>query len=208
MNEAQSAVSLGSGAIAYPTTGNVANSVIPLPDGVQMLTTIASTDAPTSFPYALDASDAEVSLELLPDGSAAVKNVFGDVLFTTALPWAVDAAGAHVPTHYEVDGMQLTQVVDHLADDFHYPIVADPTWVGSTAYYSKTEVREMKKVLDNINAFCHYVPLKYVISVACQAPAAMEDAIRRAYYQGKRLAATYHSCGYNYCSYYTYKVVT
>ncbi len=43
-----------------------------------------------------------------------------------ASPWAFDANGVSVPTHFEVSGAKLTQVVDHQSGDFVYPISADP----------------------------------------------------------------------------------
>jgi hypothetical protein len=50
-------------------------------------------------------------------------------------PWAVDTNGRSVPTHFEVRGAALVQVVDHHTGDFAYPIVADPKykrrWFGT-----------------------------------------------------------------------------
>lgn len=43
-------------------------------------------------------------------------------------PWARDANGAEVPTHFEVEGNVLTQVVEHKSGEFAYPITADPAW--------------------------------------------------------------------------------
>lgn len=43
--------------------------------------------------------------------------------------WATDALGRSVPTRYELDGLTLTQVVDHSSRSVTYPIVADP-WLG------------------------------------------------------------------------------
>lgn len=40
-------------------------------------------------------------------------------------PWAVDADGQPLPTHYEISGSTLTQVVDTTGATF--PVVADPT---------------------------------------------------------------------------------
>jgi len=52
-------------------------------------------------------------------------------------PWAFDAEGRAVPTRFVVDGMKLTQEVDHLSDDFTYPIVSDPTQnMGGNSFYS------------------------------------------------------------------------
>jgi hypothetical protein len=41
-------------------------------------------------------------------------------------PWAVDSRGVKVPTHYQLNGNQLTQVVDHASRNVTYPVVADP----------------------------------------------------------------------------------
>lgn len=43
-------------------------------------------------------------------------------------PWARDAKGVEVPTHFKVQGNVLTQVVEHKSGDFAYPITADPSW--------------------------------------------------------------------------------
>lgn len=43
-------------------------------------------------------------------------------------PWARDARGVEVPTHFKVQGNVLTQVVEHKSGDFAYPITADPSW--------------------------------------------------------------------------------
>lgn len=43
-------------------------------------------------------------------------------------PWAVDANGRRVPTHFEVDGNTLIQHVDHHSEEFTYPVTADPKW--------------------------------------------------------------------------------
>lgn len=43
-------------------------------------------------------------------------------------PWAVDAVGNAVPSHFEVNGNVLVQVVEHRNGDYVYPITADPSW--------------------------------------------------------------------------------
>ena len=57
-------------------------------------------------------------------------------------PWAVDADGNDVPTHFEVDGNTLTQIVE-TDETTAYPVVADPdlTWgnVTGTANFDKWE---------------------------------------------------------------------
>ncbi len=129
----EAGVSLESGAVAYPSDNGVANTVVPFSDGVQMLTTIASSKAPERFAYGIDVPVGG-SVMLVEDGSAVVADRDGITVLTTNVPWAVDANGAAVPTRYEVDGTQLVQVVEHTARDVAYPVVADPTywWGGKT----------------------------------------------------------------------------
>lgn len=42
---------------------------------------------------------------------------------------AKDSNGVSVPTHYEVSGNTITQIVEHLNEDYAYPVIADP-WLG------------------------------------------------------------------------------
>ena len=68
------------------------------------------------------------TLEMMPDGSVVALNLDEEVLAVAPTPWALDANGVNVPTHYEISGTTLTQVVEHKAGDFAYGIVADPWW--------------------------------------------------------------------------------
>ena len=115
---------LDRGGVTYPGDQS-ANSVIVGEVGVQMITTISGVDAPTTYPYDLGL-DSGQSIQLA-DGGAEVVNADGTVAFVVAPAWARDANGRDVPTHYEVDGSVLTQVVDHpSAENLAYPVVADP----------------------------------------------------------------------------------
>ena len=66
----------------------------------------------------------DTQLLLLDDGSVSVSNDNGFVGGIEA-PWAIDAAGQALPTHYEISGSTLSQVVDTTGAVF--PVVADPT---------------------------------------------------------------------------------
>lgn len=46
---------------------------------------------------------------------------------TISAPWAVDAQGKPVATHYELQGNKLTQIVD-ATKDTTFPVTADPSW--------------------------------------------------------------------------------
>src|SRR5690606_35224627 len=84
-------------------------------------------------------------------------------------PWAIDAEGRQVPTRYEVDDEGVTQVVDHRAGDFAYPIVADPKVKFcdlKTAVCVKFTKKETRKIRDamfasvgaGVNTLCRAIP--------------------------------------------------
>lgn len=124
-DSASGAVALDTGAITYPSSTSVANTVVPTDTGAQLLTTLSSAEAPTTYAYDIASTDG-ATVAVADDGSALVIAPSGEVLLHAAAPWAVDANGTSVPTHYELDGNQLVQVVDHTGGDYAYPIVADP----------------------------------------------------------------------------------
>lgn len=71
------------------------------------------------------------------DGSVQAFNDEGELVTEIETPWAKDANGKDVPTHYEIDGDRLTliQVIEHRVGGYVYAIVADPSWgvkVGHT----------------------------------------------------------------------------
>lgn len=87
----------------------------------------------TRFSAILSASTSEdpewtfergTQLLLLDDGSVSVSNADG-FLGGIEAPWAVDASGQSLLTHYEISGPTLTQIVDTTGATF--PVVADPT---------------------------------------------------------------------------------
>jgi hypothetical protein len=146
---------------------------------------------------------------LVPDGSGAkVVDARGETIGRFLSPWAKDSAGHSVPTHYKVSGDHLTQFVDHRSRGVSYPVVADPTYVNFTSYYSRSDVESIYKAVNNVNNVCRLLPLPYLYSLGCGASASLSDAVTQAHYQKKRVKAVYHDCGYTYCNYYTYSVVT
>ncbi len=163
MADASAAVELESGAIAYPSDNGVANTVVPLTDGVQMLTTLASADAAESFAYPIDVPDGG-SLSLVESGSAVIRDAGGNTLITTTAPWARDANGRTVPTHYEVDGTALVQIVDPATGDYAYPIIADPTytyWWGGKTWVPAHAV-SVQQVAATLSAFLWVAPAAIV----------------------------------------------
>lgn len=116
------------GGVTYTNHEGYAESVIVGHGSVQMLTTIKGADAPTEYHYTLDLKAGQ-KFEF-SDGAPTVFNEDGSMELTVQAPWAVDAHGNAVSTHYEIHDNVLTQVVNHtgLSAD-SYPVVADPVWV-------------------------------------------------------------------------------
>jgi hypothetical protein len=91
---------------------------------VQITTILDGRGAPTRFEYGFSIGAGRY---LDQDGVLiAARESDGTWVAGVAPAWAVDAKGQAVPTHYEVSGSTLVQVVDHLDQSFTYPIVADP----------------------------------------------------------------------------------
>lgn len=82
--------------------------------------------APERYPFPISGDAA--SLEPTGDGSVIAYNAEGDPIATLAPAWAVDANGLNVPTHYELDGTTVIQVVEHRGSGYAYGITADPWW--------------------------------------------------------------------------------
>lgn len=114
--------------------GNGASSVPLVKDdgSVQILTIIDAAGAPEKYSYALEVTDG-ATLAVGEDGAVQITGADGKFVGGVAPAWAVDAKGAAVPTRFEVAGATLTQVIEHEAGQFSYPIVADP-WLGQDLY--------------------------------------------------------------------------
>lgn len=204
-DEAREGASTTNGAVEYDN-GNASSSVVLVHDtgSVQVATVIDNAEAPTRYDYPIDLPEGS-SLALRDGGVAVVDDASGDVLGSFAAPWAKDAAGQDVSTHYELNGDVLTQVVDH-DSNFVYPVVADPVYTTSTIYLSHATVVQMYKGMNNVSSICTVLPVPYWVGVAC-AGFPGKSAVEQAYWQNKRVKVTYHSCGFNYCSYNVFTAV-
>ena len=98
----------------------------PAAGGLRALVHIDSAQAPERYEFEMGGDVA--TLELMPDGSVVALNADDEVLAVAPEPWALDANGVSVPTHYEISGTTLTQIVEHKDGNFSYGIVADPWW--------------------------------------------------------------------------------
>lgn len=91
--------------------------------GSQILIKIKSDTAPSQYSFKVSANH----LQLRGNGSVLATDARGDAVGWIAAPWAVDARGQAVPTHFTVAGNLITQVVDFSARTA-FPFVADPSW--------------------------------------------------------------------------------
>ncbi|MFC5730987.1 MULTISPECIES: hypothetical protein [Nocardioides] len=99
--------------------------------------------APTRYEFPVDLPKG-VRLARQTSGAVYALNAEGKIVGAFGVPWAVDATGAPVPTHFEVTGSTLVQVVDHRYAT--YPVIADPWWfvpliVAGRAITHKVAVR-------------------------------------------------------------------
>lgn len=113
------------GVVAYDN-GNGSTTVPVVKDdgSIQITTVITHAGAPTRYPYTIALSEGGY-LEKLEEGMIVIRDADGDFAGGVLPAWAKDANGADVPTHFEIDGGVLTQVVEH-DGSVAYPVVADP----------------------------------------------------------------------------------
>ncbi len=132
-DQAADAVPVDDSTVAYDNANDTTTVPTGKADGsVQINTILESVAAPETFEYVVSA-DNLAHIDINDDGSAAFLASDGSFLGGAASPWAVDANGVAVPTHFEVAGNTLIQVVDHVGAGYQYPIVADP-WLGANLY--------------------------------------------------------------------------
>jgi len=141
-------------------------------NGSQSLISIGFNAAPTQYDFPLIIpSDATVTLS--EDGGAAITSATGTTIGTVAPAWAYDAAGVAVPTHFELVGTVLRQIVDHSDTSLSYPITADPRvsweWWGVAVKLTHSETVDVASNFQPAyaaTAFCLYVPVP-IANVAC-----------------------------------------
>ncbi len=92
--------------------------------GEQTLIVMNDASSPTEYEFAFNLP-AGASLSLQPDGSVSIRDANDEEFGTVEEPWAVDAAGMPVDTHFTVTGNRLIQTVTP-SSDTTFPVVADP----------------------------------------------------------------------------------
>lgn len=108
-------------------------------DSVRIETILRDGKAPTEYTYPVDVP-AGGNVTIAPDGGVVIEDANGLPHAGFIAPWAKDATGRDVATHYEIRGLNVVQVVEHAGAT--YPVVADP-WIfgdlienASWVYYS------------------------------------------------------------------------
>jgi hypothetical protein len=109
--------------------------------GSQTLINITGNKAPTSFKFAMPLP-AGAHYKLQPNGSINVEIATSQVIGTIGAPWAKDANGKTVATHYTTQGNEIVQTVDYRGSAF--PVVADPSvswhWWGVQIKFTKADL--------------------------------------------------------------------
>lgn len=90
-------------------------------------TVITNASAPSSYSYPMSIP-AGATAAAQTDGSITVTGDSGNLVGAMSPAWAVDANGSSVPSHHELSGATVTQVVDS-AGTQAFPVAADP-WFG------------------------------------------------------------------------------
>lgn len=104
------------------------------PNGFQVFTTLISAPKSKRFDYTF-ALPANTTLIETPEGF--LMQVGERVIGSIDLPWAVDANGRQLKTHFEWKNRVLTQVLDEKVSQLSYPVVLDPAW-GYIQQYNLT----------------------------------------------------------------------
>ena len=196
------------GVVVYDN--NNGSSTVPVihQDGtVQIITVIENRYSPSRYDYPI-ALPGGANLSLNDNGSVRVATADESYAVEIAAPWAKDANGNSVSTRYQLDGNMLTQVVE-FTPNTAFPVVADPSVITTTYTYSRTDVERMWNTYQAMGRICNLVPgLSYMASLLCPGGARLQDALSTAHYQKKRVKAAFYNCGFTYCNYYEYKVVS
>jgi hypothetical protein len=125
------------GTAVYEGIANSADVTVQVLDnGLRFTTVIADDSQSDTFTYPIGGDTTPVvnldgSVSLLKPFSATDpetgQEVTGAVVVAeVAVPWAIDAEGDHVATHFEVSDGVITQVVEHGQAGVVFPVVADP----------------------------------------------------------------------------------
>lgn len=136
--------------------------------GIQISTVIERADAPRRYDYSLSLPSGS-HLSLTADGGVRADGPTPEwPELHVAPPWAKDAEGEPVPTHYEVHGTTLTQIID-FTPSTAFPVVADPS-----VYVDYTTAKVINLQYIGVVPRWHYLN-------ACSAAAGKSCTVSRTY---------------------------
>jgi hypothetical protein len=113
-------------------------------DSARILTVLKGVDSPSEYSYTVTLPTGG-KIEKMDNGAVFVLDSQGSMVGGFAAPWAVDNDGKAIPTHYEIRGNTVVQVVEHLTNNASYPVVADP-WFGVDLISSASWAYDTKNV--------------------------------------------------------------
>ena len=93
---------------------------------------MVSTEPSSPHDFTFGLADGMVP-DLQSSGAVVLRNEAGEAVAIIDVPWAVDAEGHRVETHFEVFEQEIVQVVN-ASEDATYPIVSDPTVATFTTH--------------------------------------------------------------------------
>lgn len=135
------------GSLIYSETDGFATVIQNKADGVQIHTVLHDSSSPTEFTYVLDGGSPILREDGGIDIVAEAEGQAQEILAFVDAPWAADANGTSVPTHYELSDGAITQIVTPGPDSV-FPIVADPkVSYGTGVYFSFTRAEMHAMVL-------------------------------------------------------------
>mgnify|MGYP000137747541 CR=1 FL=1 len=113
-----------------------------------MTTIIDDPSAPTEYEYEIGVEGGYVLTKDTEGGIVVLSQDQSEVLSLIDTPWAKDAEGKEVKTHFEIRGNKLIQVVEHNVEGVVYPVAADPHvvnrgWGGKIYYFNRQETNEI-----------------------------------------------------------------
>lgn len=111
------------------TSGNSSLKSTEIDGGVQLLYTMTDSLSLREFSLELSLND-ESSLVVDDNNQYYVVSSNGEIETFIGQPWAVDADGNFVDTHYVVEGNVIKQIIDYDGDN--YPVQADPLFCTNT----------------------------------------------------------------------------
>lgn len=129
----------------------------PTESGVRALIHIQDASAPTEFEFPIEVPEG-ARLEFSGTGGVVLLSESDEVIALVDTPWAKDAEGNEVSTHFEIRDDKLIQHVEHVGI-VAYPIVADPLvlaapflvvaarWVGGRLVRAVVTSYAVKKTL-------------------------------------------------------------